>query len=126
MVKTKIIKILDLLEKDLELSEWTKQLDLEKTHDFLLGEIEELKSALDKNDMENYSEELGDVLWLVLKLMKVAERDKKIDTKKVLEKIEKKINSRKPFLAEGKFVSADEEKRIWRENKKNERIGNNR
>jgi len=126
MVKNKIAEVLDLLEKDFELSEWTQQLNLGKAHNFLLGEVEELKSALAEKDMKNYSEELGDILWLVLKLMKVAEKEGKLDRKKVLEGIKEKINSRKPFLAEGRLVSSDEELRIWNEVKKNESSGNHR
>ncbi|MBW2963151.1 hypothetical protein KY306_00040 [Candidatus Woesearchaeota archaeon] len=126
MVQKKIIEVLDLLEKDFELSEWTQKLDLKRAHNFLLGEIEELNSALEKNDLKNYSEELGDVLWLVLKLMKVAEQEGILEAKKVLEGIKEKINSRKPFLAEERFVSSEEELRIWNEIKKNESSGNHR
>lgn len=114
------------MEKDFELSEWTQKLDVEKAHGFFLSEVEELKAALAKKDMKNYSEELGDILWLVLKMMKVAERQGVFDSKKVLEGIKEKINTRKPFLAEGRFVSGAEEEKIWAEIKKNERLNHHR
>ena len=129
MVKTRIIELLDLLKKDFELSEWTQKLTWEKANEEFLKEVEELKLALEKKDMENYSEEIGDVFWDLLKLMMVAEKNEILDMKKVLEDVREKINLRKPFLAEGKFVESDEEVRIWQEVKKrvkNERAGNNR
>ena len=127
MVQNKIAEVLELLEKDFELSEWTQRLDLEKAHDFFLLEVEELKEALAKKDMENYAEELGDIFWLTLKLMKVAEKDGVLESKKVLEGIKEKINLRKPFLAEGRFVSSQEEVDLWNKAKvkNNESTGNN-
>lgn len=126
-MKTRIVELLDLLEKDFRFSEWTQKLSFEKANREFLKEIEEMKQALAKNDWDNYNEEIGDVLWDLLKLMRVAEKDGILDMKKVLEDIKEKIRMRKPFLEEEKFVKSDEEVRIWQEVKekiKNEGSGN--
>ena len=127
MVKTKIIELLDLIEKDLELSGWSKGLGLEGHQEELLKEIEELKEAFEKKDMENYKEELGDILWDVLKLILVAEREGILNARETIENIRNKISMRKPHLLEGKKLSAEEESKIWyeiKEKEKNERSNN--
>ncbi|MFC1801101.1 MazG nucleotide pyrophosphohydrolase domain-containing protein [Nanoarchaeota archaeon] len=128
MVKTKIIELLDLIKTDLELSDWSKALTLKDQHKWFLDEVDELKEALAKEDMENYHEELGDVLWDLLKLILIAEKEGIGAARDIIEDVRKKISTRKPHLLNGKKVSVEEESKIWHEIKakeKNERAGNN-
>lgn len=127
-MKTKIIELLDLIEKDLKLSDWSKRLTLKEQHQWFLDEVEELKEALDKGDMENYNEELGDVLWDLLKLMLIAEKEGAGKAREMIENIRKKIEERKPHLNDGRELTAEEEEKQWYEikkRKKNESPGNN-
>jgi len=127
-VKTKIIELLDLIEKDLKISDWSKRLTLKEQHRWFLDEVEELKEALDKEDMENYSEELGDVLWDLLKLMLIAEKEGVSNAREMIENIRKKIEERKPHLNDGRELTAAEEEKQWYEVKKrrkDESPGNN-
>lgn len=129
MVKTKLIELLDLIEKDLELSEWSKKLTLKNQHQWFLKEVEELKEALAKGDMDNYGEELGDALWDLLKLIVIAEKEGVSEAREIVDNIRKKIIGRKPHLSDGRILTADEEEKLWREIKakeKNESISNHR
>lgn len=121
MVKTKIIELLDLVEKDLELSEWSRKLSLKEQQQWFLKEVEELKEALEKKDMANYGEELGDVLWDLLKLIQIAEKEKVAKARDIIEGVRKKINTRKPHLSDGRKLTAEEEEKLWREIKTKEK-----
>jgi XTP/dITP diphosphohydrolase len=129
MVKTKILELLEVVEKDLELSNWSRNLSLKDQHNWFLEEVEELKQAMEKGDMENYHEELGDLLWDLLKLMLVAEKEKNIEARKAIEQVIEKITVRKPHLWSGEKLTPEEEEERWlktKEKLKNERPGNHR
>lgn len=120
---------MDLIEKDMELSPWSRKLTLKEQHQWFLDEVEELKEALGKEDMKNYGEELGDALWDLLKLMVIAEKEGVGKARDMVENIRKKISTRKPHLTNGKELTAEEEEKQWHEIKakeKNEGSGNNR
>ena len=113
MVKDKLSELLELIKKDLELSEWSKRLKVKDQHSWFLDEVEELKAAMAKEDWENYKEELGDILWDLLKLILIAEKEGKLDAKETINQIMEKIKKRKPHLSLGKKLTAEEEEKQW-------------
>ena len=120
-MKRETSKLIDLARKNLELCEWCAQKTPEQYFEHMKKEVKELEEAFLKNDFDNVEEELGDVIWVCFVLAYLCERDKKIKTTKVIERILKKIATRKPWLIEGKKVSAEEADRIWNEAKKKEK-----
>ena len=84
-------------------------------------EMVEVLHALNNNDPENLEEELGDVLWDLVNLILQAEKQKGIDSRKVIIGVIEKIKRRKPWLIRGEKVTAEEARRIWREAKAKEK-----
>lgn len=83
-----------------------------------LGEVEE---ALKNKDDENLKEEIGDLLFTTLFLAKVVE-EKGFNTAEILEKTNKKMVFRHPYVfAEPRVVSIEEANQIWKEQKRKER-----
>ncbi len=87
----------------------------------LKDEISEVESAVEKRDWKNLEEELGDVLWNVLNAIYVCEREGFVDGEAVFKGIFEKILRRKPFLVDGRKVSAEDAERMWSEAKKKEK-----
>jgi len=103
---------------------WIKEQTAEKHIKELKSEIEEVETALKNNDLENLSEELGDVLYDVLLLIKICEDEKNIDIKKTLITIRDKIIRRKPYVfGNEKAATAEEASKIWRRIKEEEKKG---
>ncbi|MGV8085790.1 MAG: MazG nucleotide pyrophosphohydrolase domain-containing protein [Candidatus Bilamarchaeum sp.] len=120
-MKSKISKLIELSEKNVELCPWCK----EKSSGFyftqLKSEIEELENAFKNNDLDNIEEEIGDVLWDTITLVLICEREKKVDSTKIITRVLEKFERRKPWLLTGQKVTREESGRIWDEAKKLEK-----
>ena len=124
-MKKQTAKLIDLARKNIELCEWCAQKTPEQYFEYMLKEVKELEEAFLKKDFDNVEEELGDIIWVCLVLAFLAERDKKINPIKMMERILKKIANRKPWLITGQIVSAKEAEMIWNEAKKKEKAEKN-
>jgi len=76
---------------------WVKKRTMHEYVDFIKGETDEIKLALDNNDMDNLEEEIGDTFSTLVFLTVLAE-EKGLSMKKVLERINKKFKDRKPWV----------------------------
>lgn len=102
---------------DRRYSPWTKEqtaLDIIKQ---LQGEIQELSEAVQKGDVINFREELGDVIWNVMSIAAIAEEKGLFTTQEVLYTVITKFRQRKPFIFIGEYFSKEEELRVWQEAK---------
>lgn len=87
----------------------------------LREEIGEIEEALKNDDDENLKEEIGDVLFSLLFLVKVVE-EKGFDLKDILNKVNNKMVFRHPHVfADPRSVSIEEAGEIWKEQKRKER-----
>ncbi len=102
---------------------WDKAQTIETIQDNMVEEATEVKDAIAKGDMENLSEELGDVLFNVLLQATIAEQEKRFTLSDVLTKIIDKLTSRHPHVfAGGKMpANADEALEQWNRIKRQER-----
>ena len=98
---------------DRENSEWSKRKTLESRYQELLAEIKEIGQAIENKDMENLKEELGDALWDLMALTVIAEEKGEFTIKEIMQETLNKFNKRKPWLKEGKKITAEEEDKIW-------------
>ncbi|MBN2051966.1 hypothetical protein JW756_00510 [Candidatus Woesearchaeota archaeon] len=71
-----------LLKIDRKRSPVAKEFTFEKRFEELTKEIEEIKQALEKNDVNNLEEELGDALWDLLALIVISEDKYGFEAKK--------------------------------------------
>ena len=101
-------ELYDLLKEDRKYCGWAKECTLEERFKELHKEVIETKEALDKGDVENFQEELGDVLWDVFATMIIAEEKGFFDKNKVLEDSIVKFKKRKPWVLEKKELNREE------------------
>ncbi|OQY08928.1 MAG: nucleotide pyrophosphohydrolase [Marinitoga sp. 4572_148] len=114
-------KLCDLLNKSVEKCPWVKSINTNIMLKEASSEINEIEEALLKKDIDNLEEEIGDLIYDSLLLLKIAERDYQISSDKVIKRIVSKISNRKPWLFWNKDISYEEASKIWQERKKKEK-----
>ncbi|MHB8073409.1 bifunctional methyltransferase/pyrophosphohydrolase YabN [Desulfosporosinus fructosivorans] len=122
---SKLIKVMALLRSDQGCA-W----DREQTHDTLkpclIEESYEVIEAIEKKDMYNLCEELGDLLLQVVFHTQLASEDQDFDIQDVLKEIIQKLIRRHPHVfGEEKVESADDVIRTWDRIKQEEKTGGN-
>jgi len=120
MIK-KILETIELTEKNLNLCPWIQSMNTRSYANELFNEVEELKEAFKKNDIENIKEELGDVLWDAIVLAHLAQREGLFSASDVIHDVNEKIKRRKPFLLNGDRVTIEEVSAMWQEAKRKEK-----
>ena len=97
---------------------WDKKQTLNSLKKYLLEETNELIEAIHKKDVKNIKEEIGDLLWQLIFIAKLA----KIDINKSIKGIYQKLIRRHPHVFEKKEVKSIEDiKKTWEEIKKKEK-----
>ena len=117
-------ELLSALRKCKHYCPWTKEQSVKSYLNELVDETREVKEAIEKNDIENLKEELGDVIWDVLMMAHIAEDQGLFKVEEVIESIVKKMKRRKPYAFEGRDVTRQEAEIIWKEAKQAEKDGN--
>lgn len=102
---------------------WDKEQTRESLVKYLDSEVEELKEAIFKNDIENISEELGDVMLEIFFQIVIGEEKNEFKMNDVLTKVIKKLVGRHPHVFKDEIInnSKDVEER-WEEWKKREKL----
>lgn len=111
---------LSLLRRDRALSARSRQSTFESSLGELRAEVDELELAFQQQSNEDFKSELGDVLWVVLFIMILAEESGRFNASDVVAGAIAKLNRRKPWLVEGEVPTPEEEARIWAEVKRQE------
>ena len=120
-----LIKLTDILLGE-EGCAWDKKQTIFTLQKFLVEETKEVLQAIESEDYENLKEELGDVLYIIIFIAKIAEINKKFDLNDVIEGIHKKIIRRHPHVFENKkCLSEDEIIKNWKRIKKEEKVSRN-
>lgn len=114
-------RLLEFQRKNYDYSEWCRQMTLPKYVDELCKEVEEMKAELEKNEMDKFTQELGDVVWDTLGLLALAEKQGILNVNELLQDIHQKFRRRKPFVLEERKISLVEEEQLWREVKRQEK-----
>lgn len=103
---------------------WAKQLTGEELLKYFQEELDELKEAYAKDDIDNIVEELGDLLMQLLYQTNVGEKEGIFSLEEVLENINKKMRRRHPHVFDGvKAETIEEVDAIWQKIKEQERNG---
>ncbi|NGX62658.1 MAG: Nucleoside triphosphate pyrophosphohydrolase [Candidatus Anoxychlamydiales bacterium] len=102
--------------------EWDKKQSFESLKKYFIEEVYELVDAIDLKDDINILEELGDVLYLVIFLTKLAETKNKFNMDGVIQNISDKLIRRHPHVfADVKVESVDDIVKNWEKIKKEEK-----
>lgn len=118
MNKNTVINELDNLNKTIDTTmekcEWIKSLDSKSSLSSIREELSELNEAIKKNDFDNIEEEIGDLLFTILLIGKVSEKEGKINFNNSIKRINKKIISRSPHVFGDEIANTpDEASAIW-------------
>ncbi len=101
---------------------WDLQQTLSSIVPHTLEEIYELAEAIENEDYDAVKDELGDVLFQVLILSKIAEDEEQFAFADVIENLSEKLVRRHPHVfAKKKFVAVAEQQTSWEQIKRKER-----
>lgn len=118
----KLIEVADRLNDLKTGCPWDIKQTFSSLQKYILEEACELIDAVDKGDLEEMVEELGDVLYIVVFYCKVAEREGSFTLENVLEILKEKLIRRHPHVFGGLQCSSSEEVvTAWEKIKKKEK-----
>ena len=101
---------------------WIKQETVKKHFEELKKEVKEVGEAIENGDKDNLEEELGDVLWDVLMLIKISEDEYGFKLEDIIDVICKKMIRRKPYIfGNEKAETPEEAVKIWKRVKEEEK-----
>jgi tetrapyrrole methylase family protein/MazG family protein len=101
---------------------WDKEQTIESLKSDVVGEVEELRQAIENKGYENLKEEIGDVIWASVLLAQVAKDDGLFDIDEVLKAVNEKMVGRHPHVFGGaKAANGEEATRLFKEAKANEK-----
>jgi len=101
---------------------WDRAQDLESLVAFMGGEYEEVREAIASGDRASIREELGDLLYNVVFMARVAEERGWFDIHDVVREIGDKLVRRHAYVfEEPRRVTLAEANRLWREAKAREK-----
>ena len=101
---------------------WDREQTFESLRKYMREEAEEAVQAVDKNDMENLCEELGDVLFQVMLNSQIAKEKGLFSVDDVIGGICEKMVRRHPHVfGDVKVSSPEESLALWQEIKKKEK-----
>jgi len=88
---------------------WDKQQTHKSLIPYLKEEAGEFISAVDKGDLANMKEELGDILLQVMFHSQIASKEGKFDIEDVIDTLVRKLKRRHPHVFAGTSVKSPEE-----------------
>ncbi len=116
-----LVELINLSERNIRLCPWCGERSSSQFLKEVVGEVEELRQAFISKDYDNVKEEIGDIIWDLLTLSHICEKEGKFSSESVPRSILNKIENRKPWLIRGEKVSKEDAERIWKEAKKREK-----
>lgn len=116
-------KLNQLCKKLREECPWDRRQTLQSYYRFILDEAKEFDEAARKGDIEGMKEELGDVLYNILFIADIAEKEGLFRLKDSMEHAHEKWVRRHPHIFKGESKEIKDIKRRWDEIKEEERDG---
>ncbi len=108
-----LIEISDILNSP-EGCPWDQKQTFASLRPYVLEEAHEVLEAVDKEDIGEMIEELGDLFYTVIFYAKVAEREKKFTMSDIIEALKAKLIRRHPHVfGEEKAQSVDDVIKTW-------------
>ena len=101
---------------------WDREQTLETMRPLILDEARELSEAIEKGDIKNIEEEIGDVLFCLIMTAQIAQEKGHFDMGTILEKNAEKLLRRHTWVfGTDKAETAEEALALWKKNKKLEK-----
>ena len=113
-MESTFLELNETIDETIKKCPWTKSqscLDLIKA---VNEELNEVSEALQKNDDNNLEEEIGDLLFTIILLGKISEKNNKINFTNSIKRINEKIKKRSPHVFGNEIALTSEEAlNIW-------------
>jgi uncharacterized protein YabN with tetrapyrrole methylase and pyrophosphatase domain len=124
-MKESFQELIDALVETRQKCPWVKEkLSIERLGEAIQSESEEITQAIDKKDMDNLKEEIGDLLMNVTHLAIICEEKGYFKAKDAITGVKEKLIRRKPWVfGDMKINTPEEAVRVWNEIKKKEKEG---
>jgi len=120
-----LLEIIDLLRDKKKGCAWDLKQTIETLKNPLVEEVFEVAQAIESGDESKISEELGDLLFVTLMMMHIADQDKIIQFSSSVNTIVEKLKRRHPHIFGGlKVSSSDEILKNWEKIKRAEKKNN--
>jgi tetrapyrrole methylase family protein / MazG family protein len=120
-VLTKILDSLDVLHGP-NGCPWDRKQTFKSLRFSVLEEAHEVLDALDQEDIHNLREELGDLLFNVLFLAKIAQKEGHFTTEQMLAEFNEKLIRRHPHVfGDIKVSDIEDVRKVWEQVKKEEK-----
>lgn len=101
---------------------WDREQTIESMKKHMLEEAEELAEAIEKGDVTDIEEELGDVFLNVLMIAQIAQEEGKFDAGTMMEKIAEKLITRHTWVfGTDEAATPEEAVQLWLKNKAKEK-----
>lgn len=115
-------KLLELQEQYAQDSEWFHSCSPDFYLKSMLLETEEALQELNNGNNEALEDELGDILWIAVNIIRKAESLNQINTERLIDRSVEKFHERMPYIREGrKLKSREEWTLLWNEAKKRQK-----
>jgi tetrapyrrole methylase family protein/MazG family protein len=93
---------------------WDKKQTPESIKKYLIEEVEELAEAVSHKSSQHVCEEIGDLLFILMMIIRIYEEDNNFTITDVISGISKKMIRRHPHVFAGKKTGTDDElKEQW-------------
>ncbi len=110
----KFTELYDIITKLRKNCPWDKKQTPESIKKYLIEEAEELAEAVSHKSSQHVCEETGDLLFILMMIIRIYEEDNNFTITDVLSKISNKMIRRHPHVFAGKETgSEDELKKQW-------------
>jgi len=119
-MKESFEKLMDVIEKNDKFCVWIQQHNVANYLQKIKDEVEEVSAGIEKGDGANVVEEVSDVLYNILVLVKLAEKEYGVNIKQMMDNIIEKLKRRKPYIFEERSVTMEEATKLWKEAKDKE------
>jgi MazG family protein len=117
----KLVEIMDRLREP-EGCPWDREQSYETLRSYLLEECYEVADTIDRQDMEGMREELGDLLFQIVFLSRIAKEEGRFTSEDVISGIAEKMIRRHPHVfGTVKAENSEEVLRNWEEIKRHEK-----
>lgn len=118
----RLLHIMKLLRDPKRGCPWDREQTIDSIKGYTIEETYELIDAIDRDDMNDIKDELGDLLFHIIFYSEMASEDGCFDFKSVVEQVNNKLQRRHPHVfSDEKAENSEQVKVLWEKIKKEER-----
>ena len=118
----KLLKIIEVLRDPIKGCPWDLQQDYMSLRNYSIEEAYELQNAIEKRDIKNIKEELGDIILQIVLLSQIADEKNDFNFEDVASEVAAKMIRRHPQIFDENYKNLDHPQDTWEKIKLEEKI----